>query len=101
MYNQDLNESPRQAGKGPQPNVISKRTAELLRARYAMSEIYKLAYATLAAYSGGSEERAEDLLYNDEETGFFPFFNKTSDMIEAELTENILATMEKTEGKEI
>ena len=42
MYNQDLNESPRQAGKGPQPNVISKRTAELLRARYAMSEIYRL-----------------------------------------------------------
>lgn len=71
-----------------------------------MSEIYKLAYATLTAYSltaysGGSEERAEDLLYNDEETGFFPFFNKTSDLIEAELTENILATMEKTEGKEI
>ena len=101
MFNQDLNESQRQAGKGHQPNVISKRTAELLRARYAMSEIYKLAYATLTAYSGGSEERAEDLLCNDEETGFFPFFNKTSDMIEAELTENILSTMEKTGGKEI
>lgn len=101
MFNQDLNESQRQAGKGPQPNVISKRTAELLRARYAMSEIYKLAYATLTAYSGGSEKEAETLLYNDEETGFFPFFNKTSDLIEAELIENILSTMEKTGGKEI
>ena len=101
MYNQDLNESPRQAGKGPQPNVISKRTAELLRARYAMSKMYDLAYVSLTAYSGGSEKEAETLLYNDEETGFFPFFNKTSDLIEAELIENILSTMEKTEGKEI
>lgn len=66
-----------------------------------MSEIYKLAYATLTAYSGGSEKEAETLLCNDEETGFFPFFNKTSDLIEAELIENILSTMEKTGGKEI
>ena len=77
MYNQDLNESPRQAGKGPQPNVISKRTAELLRARYAMSEMYRLAYVSLIAYSGGSEKEAETLLYNDEETGFFRVSPKT------------------------
>lgn len=101
MYNQNSNGIQNQAVKEPQQICISERTAELLRSRYALSKAYVSVYDAMTMLERGDERKAETILWNDEETGFFPFFNKTSDLIEDELLNNILVTMEKTNGQEI
>lgn len=99
MYNSTSNQS--QEAKKSLPNTISKRTAELLRCRYELSKVYVGVYEAMKILERGDERKGESILWDDKVTGFFPFFNKTSALIEDELLNNILVTMEKTNGQEI